>query len=156
MEINATIIASTISFLIFIFIMNSIMYKPIAKIIDERESYIENNKTEAQNHLQKATTLIENKNRKVHDTKIQSRDMFTAKTEEIKANKSKQLSQVKTDLNSDFEAKKQELENQKNVAIGGLRTHVADLANQITAKILGEGVTYTPLNEKEIDEVMNV
>ena len=41
MSINETIIIQAISFLIFMLIMNKIMFKPLKKSIAEREAYIE-------------------------------------------------------------------------------------------------------------------
>lgn len=38
MEFNATFIITTISFILFTFIMNKIFYAPLGKIIDERQN----------------------------------------------------------------------------------------------------------------------
>ncbi|MBW1649191.1 MAG: hypothetical protein JRJ44_00675 [Deltaproteobacteria bacterium] len=46
MSINETIIIQALSFLIFMLIMNKIMFKPLKKSIAERESYIEKIKKE--------------------------------------------------------------------------------------------------------------
>ena len=47
MEINATILVSAISFIVFIFIMNKILYKPVLEIIEKRQNYIYANKNES-------------------------------------------------------------------------------------------------------------
>ena len=43
MEFNATFIFSLISFLVFMWIMNIILYKPIADIVAKRQKYLEDN-----------------------------------------------------------------------------------------------------------------
>ena len=46
-EFNATFIVAMISFIVFIFIMNIIFYRPILSIIKKREDYMNNNHNEA-------------------------------------------------------------------------------------------------------------
>ena len=41
-SINETLIFQIISFLIFLFIINRIMFRPLRKVMTERETYIEN------------------------------------------------------------------------------------------------------------------
>ena len=52
-EFNATFIVSMISFVVFIFIMNMIFYKPILTIIRKRENYIKDNYDIANDYFQK-------------------------------------------------------------------------------------------------------
>ena len=44
MEFDATFIVSIISFIVFVLIMNKILYQPILDIIEKRRSYFEDNK----------------------------------------------------------------------------------------------------------------
>ncbi len=46
-SINATLIIQIINFLILVWILNRILFRPIFKIIEERESVIQNSKAEA-------------------------------------------------------------------------------------------------------------
>ncbi len=45
-SINGTLIAQLVSFLIFLFILNRIMFRPLQGIMDDRESFIEKIKLE--------------------------------------------------------------------------------------------------------------
>ena len=42
-EFNATLIVAMISFVVFMFIMNAIFYRPILNIIKKRDDYINSN-----------------------------------------------------------------------------------------------------------------
>ena len=57
MEFNATFIVSIISFVIFTLLMNEILYKPITKIVEEREHVINDN-YECANTSKDKTTAI--------------------------------------------------------------------------------------------------
>ena len=43
MEFDATFLIALLSFLLFIFIMNKIFYAPVLKIMQERQSFVEQN-----------------------------------------------------------------------------------------------------------------
>ena len=137
MEINATILISAISFLVFIFIMNKILYQPVLDIMEKRKNYIEANKTDAQNHKQKAEGLI-----------------AAAKSDALKEEKTKVLNDAKAGAASYFSEEKQSLVHQKEQTAANMKFDVADIANRLTTKLMGEGIAFEPLNEHEIDEVM--
>ena len=48
MEFNATFLVSAISFILFVFIMNAILYKPVIKIMEEREAFLKSNSEKLQ------------------------------------------------------------------------------------------------------------
>ena len=43
MEFDATFIFAAMSFIVFVFIMNAVLYKPIFNIIKQREELVEQN-----------------------------------------------------------------------------------------------------------------
>lgn len=154
MEINATILVSAISFLVFIFIMNKILYQPVLDIIEKRRNYIESNKNEAQAHHQKAEALVSDKNAQIADAQRKSRDIVAAKTDALKEEKTKVLNEAKNTAASYFSAEKQNLVRQKQESASNMKFDVADIANRLTTKLMGEGIAFEPLNEQEVEEVM--
>ena len=87
MEINATILVSAISFIVFIFIMNSILYKPVLEIMEKRQKYIDANKNEADEHRKKAQDLLSDKQARVADAQRKSRDIVASKADALKEEK---------------------------------------------------------------------
>ena len=154
MEINATILISAISFLVFIFIMNKILYKPVLDIMEKRKNYIEANKTEAQNHKQRAEGLIADKNSKIADAQRKSRDIVAAKSEALKEEKTKVLNDAKTGAATYFSKEKQSLVQQKEQTTANMKFDVADIANRLTTKLMGQGIAFEPLDEHEVEEVI--
>lgn len=154
MEINATLLISAISFLVFIFIMNAILYKPVLSVMEKRQNHIDGNKNEAELHKKNAQGLIEDKNNKISDAQRKSRDIVATKADALKEEKSKVLDDTKQNVNSYFSEQKQNLAQQKDDASNMMKSDVADLANNLTSKLMGEGVAYEPLSEQELSEVM--
>lgn len=154
MEFNATFLISAISFILFIIIMNKILYEPILGIMQKREEYINSNKNEAALHEKNAQGLIEDKNSKIGDAHRKSRDIVAVKTEAIKDEKNRALNTAKSETGAFVDAQKEDLSNQKNEIYYRLKGNTADLANNITSKLVGEGVEYEPLSDSEVDEVI--
>lgn len=154
MEINGTIIISAISFIVFIFIMNSLLYQPILKIVQERNEYVNGNKDEAAANQNKAAGLIEDKNKKILAQHKKSRDIVAATAESIKEEKSRMLGNTKSEMANYFDSKKQSIAAEKDNTVNNLAFNVADIANNITTKLVGYGVPFEPLSEDEVKEVI--
>lgn len=154
MEINATILVSAISFIVFIFIMNKILYKPVLEIMEKRQNYIDANKNEADEHHKKAQQLLVDKDARVAEAQRTSRDIVASKADAIKEEKSKVLNDTKNSVTSYFSEQKQNLAHQKDEAAANMKYDVADLANRLTTKLMGEGIAFEPVGEQEVEEVM--
>ena len=154
MEINATIFVTTISFIIFIFIMNAILYKPVMQIMEKRQKYIDDNKNNADANRNKAKALLEDKDNKIADAQRKSRDIVAAKADAVKQERAKVVSDTKQNAENYFSEQKQSLLQQKEESSKQMRFDVADLANRLTTKLMGEGISFDPVNENEVDEVM--
>ena len=154
MEFNATLIVSAVSFIIFVIIMNQILYKPVLAVMQKRQEYINNNKLAADEHGKHANELLENKEKKIGEAHRKSRDIVAAKTESIKNEKAKVLNNTKSEMSAMLEGQKNDLYNEKNGVYFGFRDNVADIANNITTKLIGEGIAFEPLRAEEVDEVI--
>ena len=53
MEFNGTFIATIPTFILFVFLMNKVLYAPILQVMTQRESFIKANYDEAQENRQK-------------------------------------------------------------------------------------------------------
>ena len=68
MEFNATFIVSVISFIIFTLLMNEILYKPLSKIIEERENLINDNYENAKASKDHAGAIYADRDEKLSKT----------------------------------------------------------------------------------------
>ena len=58
MEFNGTFIVTIITFIIFIVVMNKILYAPILRIMEERKNFIEDNYNEAQHNTSQSEEIL--------------------------------------------------------------------------------------------------
>lgn len=69
-EINFTILIQAINFYLLIVILNKILYKPILKILEEREQRINGQQQQAKKILEDGQSIVAEYNQKLYNAKI--------------------------------------------------------------------------------------
>ena len=135
-SINETLIFQVISFLIFLFIINRIMFRPLRKVMNERETYIENVQKDivaAENQLDDLTNQIQTQENEVRD------EAFKQK-EQLEATGSQQAAEIMASTREEIDALRAEAQKEVNAQISAARKHVQkeseDLAKQIIETVL--------------------
>ena len=75
-ELNWTFFVQIFNFLLLIFILNKILYKPILKVLDEREARIAGGQEKAKELLDESQSILKSYNEKLYGAKI---DAMTVK-----------------------------------------------------------------------------
>ena len=137
MDFNGTFFVSIISFLVFVFIMNKLLYKPIHKIIKERNDFINGNYDAANINNIKANELDENRNKKIIEAKEDARGKYNELLGEYKEKRTNIVKNVQNTTHEELEKAYSNLENVSNEAKENLKWKMTDLANDIVEKVLG-------------------
>lgn len=69
-ELNFTLFIQVINFLLIIFILNKLLYKPILKILEERDARIGGGQQKAKKLIEDSEALLNDYNQKLHNAKI--------------------------------------------------------------------------------------
>lgn len=154
MEFNATFIMSAISFILFTLIMNAIFYKPLQKIVTERQQFIDDNYEEAKKNQKESAAILKAKDRKMEKTKQEAKKIIAEKTNEVKTQKSEMMSEAQQKARQTVDAAKDELQKSKSEAQGALSNNVVDLAQNISSKLLGENTTISNVDTNLINNIM--
>lgn len=154
MEFNATFIAAFVSFILFTIIMNLILYKPINKIVDERQKFVDDNYEEAKQNSVKAEAIIKDKNKKIENTKHEAKKALVDSTHEAKLKKSELTSDAQKTASQKIDEAKSGLQNEKDAAQSELTDKVVDLAQQISSKILGESFEIKNIDKEHVQNIM--
>ena len=135
-SINETLIFQVISFLIFLFIINRIMFRPLRKVMNERETYIENVQKDivaAENQFEDLTNQIQAQENEVRD------EAFKQK-EQLEATGSQQAAEIMASTREEIDALRAEAQKEVNAQISAARKHVQkeseDLSTQIIETVL--------------------
>ena len=134
--INETLIVQLISFLLFLYIINRVMFRPLRQVMTEREGYIENLQSEIgdqQNELQKISAEM-----KIREQAIVREAHHMSKTHEDAGNNeaAQILAATRTELHELKVKTAQEIENKVAEAHMQLKKETNALAVNIMEKIL--------------------
>ena len=114
MEFNATFLASIISFLVFVFLMNKILYSPMEKIVKERQKFIDENFNSADENYKKADGLEHQREEKLVGAKNEARSKYNDSVNGFKVQKADILKQAQDKTNAELEEEYQKLNNISN------------------------------------------
>lgn len=138
MEFNATFLVSIISFILFTLIMNKIFYKPLDKIMTERQEFIDGTLSDAKISNDKAAALLKDKDEKLQDSLVKNKKLIADSALDAN-NKAAQLKQnAKLSSKEYVENVKVKLQNDAINLNEQLSDEVEDLAKIIADKIMGE------------------
>ena len=139
-DFNATLPLMAIQFILLTVVLTVILYKPVAKVIDERESYINGNLTEASDKLIKADELYTEYDEQLKTARINAQSIIAQSEKEAKEVVALEISQARKDAAKLIEQTNNELESQKSLALNKLETQVDELSQLIKEKLIGKEV----------------
>lgn len=136
-EFNATMLVAMISFVVFMFLMNTIFYQPILNIVRKRESYINSNYSQSQELNEEAKKHETEHDEKLAQTKDDAAKQTALVLDKLQKETFAKTQQEKDNAKNEVSAQKaalaqagSDLQNRVNDA------KIADLASIITSKIL--------------------
>lgn len=137
-EFNATFLVAMLSFVVFMFIMNAIFYRPILNIIRKREDYIESNYKDAKDISQKAQEITNEYNEKLSKAKDDARHDTALKIEAVQKEEFSKIQQAKENSKTEIQSRKEKMEADTLELKEHVNSEVvSDIANDITSKIIG-------------------
>ena len=96
-DFNATLPLMAIQFILLTVVLTVILYKPVAKVIDERESYINGNLTEASDKLIKADELYTEYDEQLKTARNNAQTIIAQSEKEAKEVVALEISQARKD-----------------------------------------------------------
>lgn len=137
LEFNATFLVAMISFIVFMIIMNAILYKPIERIQAERDSIVAKNNDEAKITEEKAEALKTRQQSSLEKSKILAKNNFNKKVAGYKIQKESILKSAKDAAKRDLDVASAEIEGDEKEARVILAAQINNLASVVATKVLG-------------------
>jgi F-type H+-transporting ATPase subunit b len=136
-DFNATLPLMALQFLLLAALLNAIFYKPLTKVLDDRDSYIRTNTLEARERLAKAERLATEYEQQLAAARRQSQATVEAAQTEAKKITAEKIAEVQKEAQAQREQAAVEIEQQKQEAMRTLEQRVDALSRQILEKLLG-------------------
>lgn len=152
MEFDATFLIALISFIVFVFVMNKIFYAPVLKIMQERQTFVEQNYDSAKSTRIETQKQTDYRNSELEKSRENARNMISENSQILKAQRSKKIAQYKENLYGSISEEKESLRNSALSAKETLKDNVVDIAKEISQKIMGTSVSTDTIEKSQIKE----
>jgi F-type H+-transporting ATPase subunit b len=139
-DFNATLPLMAIQFILLTVVLTFVFYKPVSKVIDEREAYINGNLTTASEKLIKADELYNEYDEQLKVARVNAQAIISKSEKEAKDAVALEINEARKDAAKLIERTNNELETQKSLALQQLETQVDELSQLIKEKLLGKEV----------------
>ena len=139
-DFNATLPLMAIQFVLFMVVLTFIFYKPVSKVLEDREEYISGNLTQASDKLIKADELYSQYDEQLKTAKVNAQAIIAKAEKEAKDSVALEIGEARADAAKLIERTNKELEAQKSTALAQLETQVDELSQLIKEKLIGKEV----------------
>jgi F-type H+-transporting ATPase subunit b len=139
-DFNATLPLMAIQFILLTTVLTFVFYKPVAKVLDEREANINKNLTDASEKLIKADELYKQYDEQLKTARTNAQSIIANSEQEAKEIVASEINQARQDAASLIQQTNKELEAQKSLALQKLETQVEELSQLIKEKLIGKQV----------------
>jgi len=154
MDFNGTFFAAIISFLVFVFVMNKLLYEPVRKIVNERNNFINGNYQSANENNAKADGLSKERDEKLAESKENAREKYNEILTGYKDQRTNIVKDAQNKSQNELENAYADLSNVSNQAKENLKWKMTDLANDIVEKVLGYRSEVQGFDNDKINEIL--
>lgn len=154
MEFNATFIVAFISFIIFTFIMNIILYKPINDIVSKRKNYIDTNYDKAKDNSEKTKTILEDRKNQLAKARLGAKEDVDKKIGLIKNQREEITLKAQKEAKELVEQNRLQSINSSNEARETLKVEIKNLAQMISDRFLNPEEKIADMDNNLVDKIM--
>jgi F-type H+-transporting ATPase subunit b len=140
-DFNATLPLMALQFVLLTTVLTFIFYKPVANVLEERETYISKNLTDAADKLLKADEFYKQYDEQLKTARSEAQAVIAKSESEAKDIVTSEINQARQDAARLIQQTNMELEAQKSLALQKLEAQVDELSELIKEKLLGKQIS---------------
>jgi len=137
-DFNATLPLMAIQFILLTVVLTFVFYKPVARVLEERETNISTNLSDASDKLLKAEELYTQYDEQLKTARQNAQSIIAESEKEAKEIVTLEINQARQDAATLIQQTNKELEAQKSLALQKLETQIDELSQLIKEKLLGK------------------
>lgn len=137
-DFDATLPLMTLQFLLLMILLNIFFYKPIAKVLDDRDEYIRNSLTTASAYLVKADELEQTYEQELARSRKEAQEVIRLSQQEAQKIVSTDIKKAQQEAEKLVVDTSIQLNKKKEEVIKTLENQVDVLSEQIKKKLLSE------------------
>ncbi len=154
LQIDATFIFVFVSFVVFVFLMNLICYKPLTMLIKKREGLLYKNKETVDETNNKKAQIVENMKKELSNAEFEGSNILKETSNRNKKEKEEAILNKKEEIFNNI----QDFENKMNTssieAKNILKTEVEEYVKMTVSKILDIDKNSVYVDKNRIEEIV--
>lgn len=136
LEFNWTFIVLAINFIVLLFILNAILFKPLLRIFKERDDTVKGALDTAKEMNEKREEGIARMNRELSETRTKAKEIFEALKTEGLSKQREMLSATEAEAVGTLEKARAEIKAEAQKARQALRADVDKFSDEIVRKLV--------------------
>lgn len=134
LNVNLTIVIQMVSFLVFAFLMNRILFRPIVKAIEARQAYLLQQQQQAADNLKETEALQRDYEARLSKARQDAQALVAKATAEAEAQRREVLGRASAQASELIAQARTEIASERDKALGSLRDEVSAIAGLIASK----------------------
>ena len=149
-EINATMIAQVLNFLILAVILRAVAYKPVARLLQQRSDSIKNSIDKAEADKKAAEQTLAEYKSKLADAHKQAQAIVDKAEISARQEREALVAETKKEIDRMKQTAQEEIQNERNRAFEEMKSEIVSLSLAAAEKIVAKNLT-----SKENDKLVN-
>ncbi len=141
LEFNATLLAQIFHFVVLLIFLRVVAYKPIARLIKQRQDYIASNVAAAEEERAKAEQLRQQYLADLQRARTEAQEIFAQATKAAELQAQEIIAAAKEEANRVKESALADIQREREKAVRELREQVASLSVLVAGKIISQTIT---------------
>lgn len=154
LSIDATCLFTFVSFIIFLFLMHLICYKPIMRIINERTKLLSKNKETLEKTNLKRENLLKEIELEISNAKLKASELLKEASELNNQKQKNEIENKKAEILNNLGELEKVLDNNSKCAKEDLRPEIENYVKQLVSKVLDVPADDIPVNMSKLDEIL--
>ncbi|MBR1397610.1 MAG: F0F1 ATP synthase subunit B [Selenomonadaceae bacterium] len=153
-EINATIIAQILNFLILVVILRAVAYKPVVRLLQQRSDKIQNSIDKAEADQKAAEATLAQYKQKLQDANIKAQEIVDKAEKVARDEHDATVLATKKEIDQMKKAAEEDIQRDRERAVAQLKGEVITLSLAAAGKIISKNIDNKE-NERLIGEFIN-
>lgn len=137
LELNAWFFVLLLNFLVLLFVLNSILFKPLVRLFRERDDSVKGSLAAARDMNIKKEEVLAAINRELRDARSRSREIFERMRQEGLSKQKEILEKANGQAQDLIERARAEMKAESEKARNALRSDVERFSEEIVRKLVG-------------------
>lgn len=153
-DINATLIAQIINFLILVALLAKVAYKPLINVLEERKNRVESHMAAAEQEKLQAETLRQENERLLSEARAQAQAIVDKAVKLAEKSKEDILLEARKEQERLIKAAQDEISREKDAALAQMRAEMVSVSLAAATKIIGDNLDQEK-NAKLVTDFIN-